>query len=211
MQKRKLLIISSLAVFLILLIIGPNLLIQCTTSSKTYASVDKIPNNKVGLLLGTSKYISRNEINLYYKYRIEAAVALFNAGKIEYILISGDNGQIEYNEPKTIRDDLIKNGIPSDKIFLDYAGFRTWDSVIRAKKVFGETKFTVISQKFHNERAIFIGYRNKMEIIGFNAKDVPKNYGAKTRLREKFARIKLILDILNNKQPKYLGEPININ
>lgn len=78
------------------------------------------------------------------------------------------------------------------------------------KKIFGETKFTVISQQFQNERAIYIGLRNHMDLIGFNAHDVPKSYGAKTMLREKFARINLFIDILINKQPKYLGNTIVI-
>ncbi len=208
MPKIKLVII----VFIIAaaMFFSPSFIIVLSTNSKTYNSKSDIQHNKVGLLLGTSKYIKKGTINLYYKYRIDAAVELFNSGKIDYILISGDNAQIEYNEPKTIRDDLVKRGIPSNKIYLDYAGFRTWDSIIRAKKVFGETKFTVISQEFHNQRAIFIGLRNSMEIVGYNAKDVPKKYGTKTRFREKFARIKLIIDILINKQPKYLGKTIEI-
>jgi len=197
-------------IFLIVLLLVPNLIINLRSRYKTFTSANQIPYNKVGLLLGTSKYIKRGTINLYYKYRIEAAVELFNLGKIDFILISGDNGLIEYNEPRTIRNDLIKMGIPSDKIFSDYAGFRTWDSIIRAKKVFGETKFTVISQEFQNQRAIFIARRHKMEVIGYNAKDVPKNYGAKIRLREKFARINLMFDLLINKQPRYLGNTIEI-
>lgn len=194
----------------LLLFLSPTIITDLSTKNKTYNSTSDIPHNRVGLLLGTSKYVARGTINLYYKYRIDAAVELFNAKKVDFILISGDNGQVEYNEPKTIRDDLIKRGIPSDKIYLDYAGFRTWDSIIRAKKVFGETKLTVISQEFHNQRAIFIGLRNKMDVIGYNAKDVSKNLGGKTKFREKFARIKLIIDIIVNKKPKYLGKTIEI-
>ena len=208
MPKRKLIVIT-LSVILFLFF-APSILIVLSSKNRTYDSVEELPYNRVGLLLGTSKYVTTGHINLYYKYRIAAAVELFNAKKIDYILISGDNGQVEYNEPKTIRDDLIKMGIPSDRIFLDYAGFRTWDSIIRAKKVFGEIKFTVISQEFHNERAIFIGLRNKMDIIGFNARDVSRKYGGKTKFREKFARIKLMIDIIFNKQPRYLGKTIEI-
>ncbi|MDA3890815.1 MAG: YdcF family protein [Salinivirgaceae bacterium] len=203
-------IIISISFFLVALFFVPDLLIHQTTKNKIFSSVDEITYNKVGLLLGTSKYIRTGEINLYYKYRIDAAVKLFESGKIDYILISGDNGLVEYNEPKTIRNDLIERGIPAKKIYLDYAGFRTWDSVIRAKKVFGESKLTVISQEFHNARAIFIGQRNDMDLIGFNAKNVPYKYGKKIRLREKFARINLLCDILVNKQPKYLGTTIEI-
>ncbi|MFA6401272.1 MAG: ElyC/SanA/YdcF family protein [Salinivirgaceae bacterium] len=192
------------------ILFGPDQLIKCRTKLKLYNTVEEIPHNKVGLLLGTSKYATTGQINLFYQYRIDAAVSLFTQKKIDYILISGDNGLIEYNEPRTIRNDLIKAGIPSESIIMDYAGFRTWDSVIRAKKVFGETKFTIISQQFQNERAIFIGARNQMELIGFNAQDVSKTYGARTMLREKLARINLIFDIIINKQPKYLGSTIVI-
>ena len=194
----------------ILIVYGPDQLIKWRTNHKLYDNLDSIPHNKVGLLLGTSKYASVGQVNLFYQYRIDAAVSLYKHRKVDFILISGDNGLIEYNEPRTIRNDLIKAGVPADSIVMDYAGFRTWDSVIRAKKVFGETKLTVISQPFQNERAIFIGQRNQMELIGFNAQDVSKTYGARTMLREKFARINLIFDIIINRQPRYLGNTIVI-
>lgn len=189
---------------------APDMAIKWVSRKQLYNSVDEIPHNRVGLLLGTSKYIKKGTLNLFYQYRIDAAIALYENKKIDFILISGDNSQVEYNEPRTIRNDLIASGIPADKIVLDYAGFRTWDSVIRAKKVFGETRLTVISQKFHNERAVFVGKRNQMQLIGFNAQDVPKHYGKRTMVREKLARIKLMLDLIFNKQPRYLGDTIEI-
>jgi SanA protein len=106
--------------------------------------------------------------------------------------------------------ELVKLGVPEDKIFLDYAGFRTYDSVIRIQKIFGQTKFTVISQDFHNRRAIFIAMHKKLNAIGFNAEDVNVYKGFKTKLREKFARVKVFLDILFNKEPKFLGQPVDI-
>lgn len=209
-MKRKISFGILIIISFLILLFGPDSFISFRTQSRLYNQVSEIPHNRVGLLLGTSKYQSQGHINLFYKYRLNAAIELFNNHKIDFILISGDNGQIEYNEPKTIRDDLVTAGIPQNRIFLDYAGFRTWDSIIRAKKVFGETQMTVISQKFHNERAIFIGNRNRMKLIGFNAQDVPQGYGTKTMIREKLARIKLMLDIVFNKQPRYLGKTIKI-
>ena len=120
-----------------------------------YDSVEDIPKNKVGLLLGTIKFLSNGNVNLYYTYRINATVALYKAKKIDFVLISGDNGNTNYDEPTTFKKDLIAKGIPEDKIFLDYAGFRTLDSVIRAKAVFGQDAITIISQQFHNERALY--------------------------------------------------------
>ena len=175
-----------------------------------YSKVTEIPKNKVGLLLGTSKYMPKGGINLYYAYRIDAAIALFNAGKIDYILISGDNSHMSYNEPDTFKKDLIKRGIPEDKIVLDYAGFRTLDSVIRAKEIFGQDTIIIISQAFHNERAIYIAKNYDINAIAFNAKDVNNSYGFKTRLREYFARAKASIDLIFNVKPKFLGEAIPI-
>ena len=133
-----------------------------------------------------------------------------SAKKIDYILISGDNGTNTYDEPTTMKNDLITKGIPASRIYLDYAGFRTLDSIIRAKEIFTLQKFTIISQKFHNERAIFIAENKGINAIGFNARDVNIHYGLKTQIRERFARVKMIIDLLIGKQPKYLGKKIPI-
>lgn len=175
-----------------------------------FTSVDEIPKNKVGLLLGTVKYLSNGHVNLYYTFRINATVELYKAGKIEFVLVSGDNGKKSYDEPTTFKEDLIVKGIPEDKIFLDYAGFRTLDSVIRAHRVFGQDSVTIISQQFHNERAIYLAKHNNLHAIAYNAQDVSGRYGFKVQLREYLARSKASLDILFNKQPKFLGKTIDI-
>lgn len=187
-----------------------NFKIKSFASSKIYKDAKSIPYNKVGLLLGTSKYVSKGQLNLYYIYRIQAAVKLFKNKKISYILVSGDNGDKSYNEPKKIKEDLIKSGVPKDRIVLDYAGFRTLDSVIRASEVFGETNFTVISQQFHNERAIYLASKFGNNAIGFNATSVSKRYGLKVQIREYLARVKVFIDILFGVKPKFLGEKIII-
>ena len=184
--------------------------VSASTKNQLYNSVQSIPHNKTGLLLGTSKYLKHGWINYYYQYRIDAAVALFKAGKIDYILISGDNGKEYYNEPETMQADLIARGIPKEKIFLDYAGFRTLDSILRCREVFGENKITVISQPFHNQRAVFIANRKGVNAIAFNAKDVNRYGGFKTQMREKFARVKMLLDLVFGKQAKFYGEKIRI-
>ncbi len=194
--------------FVIMLI--SNAIVEKTTKNKIYDDCKNIPHNKVGLFLGTSKYLARGYINLYYKYRIEATVKLFKEGKIDYILVSGDNSTKHYDEPTVIKNDLVSLGIPEQKIYLDYAGFRTLDSVVRSKEIFGQTSITVISQKFHNQRAIYIASKKGIKAIGFNAKDVSAYYGAKTRFREKFARVKMMLDLIFGKKPKFLGKKIEI-
>lgn len=203
--------ISATIVLLFLAVIFlSNYVVVNHSKDSIFENVESIPHNRVGLLLGTSKYTSSNFRNLYFDYRIQAAFDLYEAGKIDFILISGDNRFEYYNEPQMMLEDLVALGIPKEKIFLDYAGFRTLDSVIRAHKVFGLTKFTVISQKFHNERAVYIAKKNGLDVIGFNAKDVNKNYGFRTNIREKFARVKVVLDMITGKEPKFLGEMIEI-
>ncbi len=180
------------------------------TENQTFQNAIDTPYSKVGLLLGTSKFLSSGALNPYYLYRTEAAAKLYKAGKIDFILISGDNGRIEYNEPELFKKDLILLGIPEEKIVLDYAGFSTLDSVLRAQKVFGLNSFTVISQKFHNKRAIFLAQQKGIAAIGFDAENVRGKYSTKTELREYLARTKACLDILFDSQPKYWGEPIVI-
>ena len=199
-----------IGIFSLIGLFGADRLVEKTASDKVFNSTEEIPYNKVGLFLGTGKILSNGRINLYYKYRIDAAVELFKAEKIDYILVSGDNSTKDYDEPSTIKEDLIKNGITANRIFLDYAGFRTLDSVVRCKEIFGQSSITIISQQFHNERAIYIAKRKDIDAVGFNAQDVNVNYGFKTQIREKFARVKMVLDLIFGKKPKFLGEKIKI-
>lgn len=184
--------------------------IERATEGKTFGHIDGIPKNKVGLVLGTSNKLVGGRSNPYYTNRINAAIALFKAGKIDYILVSGDNGSLYYNEPIVFKRDLIKAGIPEERIFLDYAGFRTLDSVVRAKVVFGLDKVTIISQKFHNKRAIYLAQKKGLDAIGFNAGDIAMKDGLKVRIREYFARVKVFIDLALNTQPKFYGEQIEI-
>lgn len=184
--------------------------ISSAATGKTFSAVDEVAKNRVGLVLGTAKNLAGGRPNRYYSNRIEATIALYNAGKIEFVLVSGDNGTKYYNEPTTIKKDLVAGGIPEEKIFLDYAGFRTLDSVVRAKEVFGVERVTIISQKFHNERAIYLAGKKGLTAIGFNAKDVSGNSGLKVHLREYLARVKVFVDLLFNTQPKFFGEKIEI-
>jgi SanA protein len=212
MSRRKLavgLLITTI-VFLALLF-GVDRWVTNSTKAQLYSNIDSIPANKVGLLLGTSKYIRTGVINPYYQYRIDAAVALYKAGKITYILVSGDNRSITYNEPGMMRKDLIARGVPADHIFLDYSGVHTLDSVIRCRDIFGVDHFTVISQPFHNERALFIANQKNMVAIGFNAKDVGGLFGFKVIVREKFSRLKMMLELLMNVRAKdYYGPRVEI-
>ena len=209
-MKKTLKFLSISLVLMFLAIYFSNFLVKRTAKTKLYNTTESIPYNKVGLLLGTGKKLSNGNLNLYYKYRIDAAVTLFKANKITYILISGDNSKSNYDEPTEMKNDLILQGVPANKIILDYAGFRTLDSVVRSQVIFGLDKITVISQEFHNERALYIAKQKGIEAVGFNAKSVSARYGFKTQLREELARVKMILDLVFRKKPKFLGEKIKI-
>lgn len=184
--------------------------INKATSDKVYNKVTDIPYHRVGLLLGTSKYLDSGRPNLYFKYRIDAAVELYKAHKVDFFVISGDNSKKDYNEPEDMKNELIKQSVPPEKIYLDYAGFRTYDSVIRLDKIFGQQSFTIISQEFHNRRAIYIATSLGLESTGYNARDVDKYNGFKTKLREKLARVKVFLDLVFGKEPKFLGERVEV-
>ncbi|AZA48163.1 hypothetical protein EG346_08120 [Chryseobacterium carnipullorum] len=169
-----------------------------------------VPETKVALLLGTGKTLSNGMPNAYFYNRIQAAIDLYKSGKIKYILVSGDNSSKDYNEPEDMQLTLMKYGIPKERIVMDHAGFRTLDSVVRAKDIFGQTKLVIISQKFHNERAVFLARKNGMEAFGYNANDVNKYAGLKTNLREYLAKTKVYWDLLFGVQPKFGGEKILI-
>lgn len=194
----------------ILIVFICNSVIEKNTKSLNFSSLETIPANKVGLVLGTNPLLKNGNVNRYFLYRVDAVEALFKAEKIEFILISGDNGRQGYNEPEAFKKVLVERGIPAERIFLDYAGFRTLDSVIRAREIFGLEEFTIISQQFHNERAIYIAQKNGINAIGFNAQDVSDYNGFKTKVREYLARTKLFVDIFLGTTPKFLGEKIEI-
>nr|WP_306562237.1 ElyC/SanA/YdcF family protein [Bacteroides intestinalis] len=198
------------AVLIFAVIVCANYAVRHTAKAFIYQNIDSIPQNKAGLLLGTSKLLRSGLPNQYFQNRIQATVDLYKAGKIEVVVISGDNSREGYNEPEDMKSELMQRGIPEDKIYLDYAGFRTLDSVVRMEKIFGQKSFTIISQKFHNQRAIYIAHAKGLQAVGYNAEDVNAYSGFKTQLREKFARVKLFLDLWTGKNPKFLGEPVII-
>ena len=176
-----------------------NLIVIHSTKDRIYDDVKQIPYKEVGLLLGTSPTTVNGGTNIYYSYRIDAAVKLYKAKKISRILISGDGKEKSYDEPKYMRRDLIKRGIPAHKITLDKKGLRTYDSVINAKETFGLSNFTVISQRFQNERAIYLAGHNDIDAIGFNAKDAPNQKGKSAmqiRIRELLAKVKVFMDLM---------------
>lgn len=207
LKLKNILILLSLPILLVYIF---NYSVELRTNHKIFTDVSKIKHNDVGLVLGTSKHLGNGDINLYFKYRIEATLKLFEAGKIDYVLVSGDNGRKHYDEPTDFKIALMEGGIPEDKIFLDFAGFRTLDSVVRAKKVFGLNRVTFISQEFHNQRAIFLANHFDIDALGYNAQDVYGKNGTKVKIREYLARTKLFIDLIFGVSPKFLGPKVEI-
>jgi SanA protein len=203
--------VTIFTIFLVVFVVYCNWRINSVADPYCYHDLSFNAKYKVGLLLGTSKFNSNGKPNLYFFNRIDAAVRLYNSGKIKFIIVSGDNRSVKYNEPMIMKRELVKRGIPAEVIFVDYAGFRTLDSVIRAKEIFGQNTFIIISQEFHTIRAVFIARRSGIEAFGYNAEDVRMYNGFFTRLREIFARVKVFLDIyVFHTHPKYLGVKVVI-
>jgi len=168
--------------------------------------VQKVERFKVALVFGTTPRIDGRE-NLYFRYRIDAAEQLWKAGKVETIIVSGDNRTRYYNEPLMMRQALVDRGIPDERIVSDYAGLRTLDSVVRAKKIFGTNKLLFVSQPFHIRRAIYLAKAHGIEARGFAARDVKNAPGFKTKMREVGARVKMWLDVhFLDTQPRHLGD-----
>jgi len=196
----------------ILFIIFSNVIIVKSTQKDIYSSIAAIPKKNVALILGTSKYTSKGHTNLFFKHRITAAADLYLLGKVKHIIVSGDNRKANYNEPRQMFKALIALGVPSEAITLDYAGFRTLDSVVRCKKVFGQNEIIIISQRFHLDRALFIAQKYDIDAVGFAAQDPPEKYSTKTKIREIFAKTKAVIDLyIIHKKPKFLGKKEIIN
>lgn len=209
-MKKLLKLILWFIVLCIFAIIIAEILTVFSSKNNIYSDTHNIPTNKVGLLLGTNKHYGNGLINLFYKYRLDATIELYESWKIEYVLATGDNGREGYDEATAMHDDLIARWVPEEKIYLDYAGFRTLDSIVRAKEIFGQENFTIISQKFHIERAIFLAKSHGIDAVGYSAKDVPVSRSPRVWIRERLARVKMMIDIIFWVEPKFWGESIEI-
>ena len=185
----------------IVLMLICNQIVVNNAKGKVFSDIDSIKYNKVGLLLGTTPQARITKVkNYFFIYRIDAAEQLYKAGKIENILISGDENSLDgINEPECMRDSLVARGVPASDIILDGKGYRTINSIINANKVFGLKSFTIISQEFHNERALYQAEHLGLDVENlqaYNAK-MPKSRRAfLTTIREYFARVKMFIDLM---------------
>ena len=203
-------LLALIAVF-IAFTVAVNLNVEYRAKDRLYNNISRVPYNRVGLLLGTSPLNRYGRPNSYFNNRINTASRLYHAGKIDYIIASGDNHTRGYDEPTVMKDSLMAHGVPADRIVLDFAGFRTLDSVVRAKEIFGCDTLTIISQADHCARALYLAEANGMKAIAVAA---PLRAGRRTRVRlavrEWLARDKMMLDVWFGKRPHFLGERIEI-
>ncbi len=177
-----------------------NLLVIGTTSSRVYHDLERIPERDIGVVLGSRKG------TYYFEYRVQAAADLYHAGKVKHLLVSGDNHTKGYDEATGMRDALIRKGVPADAITRDFAGFRTLDSMIRANRVFGAESITVISQEFHNYRAVFLARRYGVDAVAYCAQNSPTTYRYRVIAREYIARVVAVGDCyIWFRKPKFLG------
>lgn len=187
-------LLSTLALFL-LGIGGCYFWVKWSSAPYLFDKIKEVPYHKTALVLGTAQFTSKGGTNLFYKHRIEAARLVFLHQKAERFIVSGANKKSEPGkEADDMKASLIAGGLPSHIIIVDNKGYRTWDSLWRCKNVFQKDSVLVISQRFHNERAVFIGRRLGMELVGFNAFDVGGRLGFRMWARECLARVKCILD-----------------
>ncbi len=195
----------------VLIIFLCNLWVVNSTEQQVYSDVNQVPAKNIALVLGTSKYFKTGKPNLFFHNRIEAARKLYQQNKVKFFILSGDNSLTYYNEPQDMKKALVKAGIPDSVIQLDYAGFRTFDSVVRSKKVFDQTSMIIITQEFHIYRALFISNYYGMSSVGFVAEEVEMKHSFYTKIREYLARCKAVIDLyILKKKPKYLGQKIQI-
>lgn len=173
-----------------------------------YMTVADLPENTVGLVLGTSNFTQSGTANPLFDARVQAGALLYQAGKIQHLLLSGANPGKSYNEPKRMLEALLKYDIPRSAMTLDYAGVRTLDSVVRAREIFGLSRYTIISQRFHDYRAVYLARARGIEAVAFAAPENDRSLPFRTNAREFFARIMALVDVhVLQTRPRYLGKP----
>jgi SanA protein len=188
-----------------------NLLVVTNSRGVVFDNVADVPHREYGLLLATSPITRFGTHNFYFDNRIRATDELYKAGKIDYIIASGGNyvGAEQYgcDEPAAIRDSLVARGVPKDRIILDYEGTRTINSIVKAKDYYGIDSVVLISQKDHNQRALYQAKHYNLNAICYNAEE-PKFLSSmiRNRTREYFARVKMFFDIWFGSKPDFSTE-----
>lgn len=197
----------------ILVVTLSNFLVVSRNRDHLYTDLAAVPARDVGVVFGAAPYLRDGRANLHFAYRIEAASRLYHSGKVRHLLVSGDNHRRDYDEPTAMKDALIAKGVPAEAITCDYAGFRTLDTVARAKDVFGLNSCVLITQRYHNTRALEVARAYDIDTVGFCTRDVPTLHRMQTEIREVAARTVAVLDLyVWHRGPRFDGpfEPIKL-
>lgn len=193
--------------------VAANLYLKARARAKITSSVADAPTRDVAIVLGTAPKIAGRWSNSFFEYRMDAAAELFHAGKVKHLLLTGDNGRPEYDEPTAMREALVKRGVPAEATTLDFAGFRTLDSMARARAIFGLEEAIVVTDEFHLPRALYLAEHFGVKARGYACEQTPIEWAKKTLAREALARVQVLLDVhLLGTQPKFYGpqEPIRL-
>jgi SanA protein len=194
----------------VLIIITCNGWLLAANRARIFPAGTDVPARPVALVLGTAPHVGRWK-NPFFEGRMDAAAQLWRGGKVRHLLVSGDNSRRDYDEPTAMRDALIARGVPARAITLDYAGFRTLDSLVRARAVFGLRELIVVTDDWHQPRALFLAKAAGLDALGVSSADVPWSMSGKTRIREWLSRVKAVADVcVLRTKPKFLGEPITL-
>ncbi len=201
-------LILGIAVVPVIILLGNRWVIN-STDAYIYTEGALLPFNDVGVVLGTSKYLESGKPSPEFRGRIATAAELYRLGKVKHLIVSGANPDSSYNEPRAMYRELVKAGVPEKVITMDFAGFRTLDSMVRAQAIFGLTRFTVVTQRYHSYRAVFLGRKMNMNVVAFLAPATSTGgMGVRNPPREVLARVKAVLDVfLLRTEPKFLGQP----
>ncbi|MGQ0584786.1 MAG: SanA/YdcF family protein [Reyranella sp.] len=180
-----------------------------TAEAKSFSDVGKVPVVDVALVLGTAPIGPEGGPNRYFVYRLDAAAALYKAGKVKHFIVSGTRDG-RYDEPTAMRASLVERGVPAAAIYRDFDGDRTLDSVARARRIYGQTRLIIVSQRFHLSRALFLARHEGMDAWGFEARDVDTPYSIFTELRRYPSALRAYWDVWMNRSPGELGKPVAI-
>ena len=197
MKRKRQILYFSIAILVILTIIVAlcNISVDRNAEGRTFSNINDVPTMQTALLLGTNpKTRDGKRPSSFYLARINATAELYKHGKFRQLIISGDRRE-GYDEPQTMRHDLIERGVPDSIIMMDGQGYRTLLSLRNSKQYFGIHDMIIISQKWHNERSIFLADKMKIKAVGYNADDVRHPRAIWTHIRELLARVKLFIDL----------------
>jgi SanA protein len=186
-----------------------NYYVKSKTDSLIYTTQNNLLKTEVGIIFGAG--INGNKPSKYLKDRLDAGISLYKSHKIEKILLSGDNGNDEHDELTVMKNYCYKHGVDTTKIYIDYAGFDTYSTMYRAKYIFKINKAILISQKYHLNRAIYLGNKLGVKSTGYSANVGDYNGYKYVTTREYLSVFKSVLDVMRNRKPHFLGQEVNIN